>query len=98
MTASSEREAFLLWMGSSEKTEKDRVAMRKEAIATLEKVISEYGHDNPHGSQLTSTLRRWKGVVAREEGNWAGARFEFLQEGASPSRSTRGTCRGLTPP
>lgn len=66
-------------MGSSEKTEKDRVAMRKEAIATLEKVISEYGRDNPHGSQLTSTLRRWKGVVAREEGNWAGARFEFLQ-------------------
>jgi hypothetical protein len=79
VTPSSEREAFLLWMGSSEKTERERVAIRKEAIAKLEKVIGEYGRDIPHRSSLTVTLSRWKGVVAREEGNWAGARFEFLQ-------------------
>jgi len=79
VSPSSEREAFLLWMGSSEKTERERVAIRKDAIATLEKVISEHGRDNAHSSLLTCTLRRWKGVVAREEGNWAGARFEFLQ-------------------
>jgi hypothetical protein len=79
LTPGSEREAFLLWMRSSDKSESDRAAFRKEAISTLEKVIGEYGNDSPHRSLLVCTLGRWKGVDAREEGNWAGARFEFLQ-------------------
>jgi hypothetical protein len=76
----------MLWTSSSEKSERERVAVRKDAIAAMEKVTREYGRDVPHASLLTSTVRRWKGVVAREEGNWAGARFEFL-EGRSLAES-----------
>jgi hypothetical protein len=79
MTPGSEREAFLLWTSSSEKGEKERVAIRKEAIAKLEGAIEGSGRDAPRRSLLTSTLRRWKGLVEREEGNWTSARFEFLQ-------------------
>jgi len=45
----------------------------------LEKSIGEQSRDVAHRSLLTCTLRRWRGLVAREEGNWAAARFEFLQ-------------------
>ncbi|MDA4135534.1 MAG: hypothetical protein OK449_00870 [Thaumarchaeota archaeon] len=66
-------------MSSSDEKERERVSIRKEAISTLEKAIEEYGHEAARGSFLACTLRRWKGIVAREEGDWAGARFEFLQ-------------------
>jgi hypothetical protein len=79
VTSVSEREAFLLWMSSSEKSERERIVIRKEAISTLEKVIEEQSRDVAHRSSLTCTLRKWRGMVAREQGNWAGARFEFLQ-------------------
>jgi hypothetical protein len=59
--------------------ETERVAIRKQAISTMESAIEELGRDVQHRSLLTSTLRRWRGLVAREEGNWAAARFEFLQ-------------------
>lgn len=79
MTPSSERQAFLLWMSSSEKDERERVVIRREAISTLERAIGELGPDAAHSSSLTCTLRRWKGIVAREQANWTVARFEFLQ-------------------
>jgi len=66
-------------MSSPEKSGRERVAIQKEAISTLEKAVEEYGRDLAHKSLLTCTVRRWRGIVAREEGNWAGARFEFLQ-------------------
>ncbi|MDA4123276.1 MAG: hypothetical protein OK456_08875 [Thaumarchaeota archaeon] len=69
----------MLWMSASEKSERERVAIQKEAISTLEKAVEEYGRDLAHKSLLTCTVRRWRGIVAREEGNWASARFEFLQ-------------------
>jgi hypothetical protein len=74
-----EREAFLLWTSSSEMNEGERIATRKRAISTLGSAIEELGGDMDHRNRLTSTLRRWKGLVAREEGNWADARFEFLE-------------------
>jgi hypothetical protein len=74
-----EREAFLLWTSSSEKSGKERIATRKEAISMLEKVIESHARDAAYRSLLTSTLRRWKGMAARDQGNWASARFEFLQ-------------------
>jgi hypothetical protein len=77
--AGHEREAFLLWTSSSEKSGKERIAIRKEAISMLEKVIEGHTRDMAYRSLLTSTLRRWKGMVARDRGNWASARFEFLQ-------------------
>ena len=77
--ADHEREAFQLWTGSSEKSGKERIDIRKEAISTLEKVIEGHARDVAYRSLLTSTLRRWKGLVARDQGNWASARFEFLQ-------------------
>jgi hypothetical protein len=79
MTSGSEREAFMLWTSSSEIGERERVAIRKEAISMLEKAIGDHSRDSAHGSLMTCTLRKWKGTVAREQGNWAGARFEFLQ-------------------
>ena len=72
-----EKEAFHLWMSAGEKTDRERTAMRKEAVLTLEKAIG--GHEIARRSSLTSTLRKWKGVVACEEGNLMTARFEFLQ-------------------
>lgn len=45
----------------------------------LEKSIGGSGREAAHGSIMTCTLRKWKGAVAREEGDWAAARFEFLQ-------------------
>jgi hypothetical protein len=79
LTVGGEREAFLLWTSSSERSERERVAIRKEAISTLENAIEALGRDVAHRSLLTCTLRRWRGLVAREEGDWAAARFEFLQ-------------------
>ena len=72
-----EREAFRLWMGAGEKTDGERTALRKEAVLTLEKAIG--GREPAKQSALMSTLLKWKGVVACEEGNLMAARFEFLQ-------------------
>jgi len=79
LTSGGEREAFLLWTSSAEMSERERVAIRKEAVSILEKAIGEQSRDVAHRSLLTCTLRRWRGLVSREEGNWAAARFEFLQ-------------------
>jgi len=66
-------------MSSSEKDEREQVVIRREAISALEKAIGELGPNSAQAPSLTCTLRRWKGIVAREEGNWTVARFEFLQ-------------------
>src|SRR5271155_146054 len=79
LSAGSEREAFLLWTSSAEKPEKERVAIRREAISLHERSIGASGRELSHGSIVTSTVRKWKGTVAREEGDWTAARFEFLQ-------------------
>ncbi len=64
-------------MSAGEKTDRERTTLRKEAALTLEKAIG--GHESAKRSTLMPTLRKWKGVVACEEGNLMAARFEFLQ-------------------
>ena len=88
----SEREAFLLWTNSSEKGEGERLSLRKDAISMLEKSIGGSGREAAHGSIMTCTLRKWKGAVAREEGDWA-AREIRIPSGEEPGRNLRsGKC------
>ena len=70
------REAFQLWMSSHEKLGDERIAVQKQAIQSLKRLID----DDPRSqSYLKAMVRKWNGVVALEQGDWIKARFEFLQ-------------------
>jgi hypothetical protein len=63
-------------MSSHEKLGDERIAVQKQAIQSLKRLID----DEPRSqSYLKAMVRKWNGVVALEQGDWIKARFEFLQ-------------------